>query len=185
MEQIKILFFALASFFGIEDGRFAANKTTITISPNKQEIEIVQENLFTVIQSEEDSIAAVEQWDKLFYWKERGTSLSKELNSFSVKSVRFKSIKKTISPHLILGYSSENDLRAMGIWFNKNKNQFSINNISSHNVLTMQGELIGNYWVFNGGEKFSFTIEPFLEMSKKHQNLKVSLTDLIMENKKN
>lgn len=60
MEQIKILFFALASFFGIEDGRIASEKTTITVYPQNKEVEIIQEGLFTVIQTQKDSTLVLE-----------------------------------------------------------------------------------------------------------------------------
>lgn len=183
MEQIKIIFFVLTSFFGIEDGRIVADKTTVTIDPKTQEIEIVQENLFTVIQSEKDTILTLEQWEKLRYWKERKTFWAKELDSFTNKSLTFTPIKKTIQPHLLLTYSKEKDLRMMGIWYNTEKNQFSINHIPEQNIKSKNGKLVGNYWVFDGDSKFSFTIEPFLQMPEKHKELKTSIKEILMDNK--
>lgn len=183
MEQIKIIFFVLTSFFGIEDGRIAADKTTVTIYPKTQEIEIIQENLFTVIQSEKDTTLILEQWDKLRYWKERKTSWAKELDSFPIKSFTFTPIKKTIQPHLVLTYSKEKDLRMMGIWYNDEKNQFFINHIPQQNIKTENGKLEDNYWVFNGDSKFSFTIEPFLQMPEKYKKLKMPIKEIIMDKK--
>ena len=96
MEQIKIIFYALASFFAIENGRFAAEKTTVTIDPKQQQIEIIQEGLFTVIQSEKDSILALEQWNKIQVDKEKNIPWAKALDSFSIKNFTFTPIKKTL-----------------------------------------------------------------------------------------
>lgn len=181
MEQIKILFFVLGSFFGIEDGRIAADKTTVTIDPKNQEIEIIQENLFAIIQSEKDTALGLEQWDKLFNWKERKTLWSKELDSFPVKNFTLIPKKKTIQPQLTLSYSNEKDLRALGIWYNAEKNQFSINHIPQENIKTENGKLEGNYWVFNGDSTFSFTIEPFLQMPESYQKFKRPLKELLNE----
>lgn len=184
MESIKILFFILGSFFGMENVGIAADKTTVTIYPKKQEIEIIQENLFTVIQSEKDKALVLEQWDKLFYWKEKNTPLAKELDNFNVKSFTFTIPKETIQPHLTLSYSKQKDLQAMGIWYNEEKNQFSINHIPEQNIKTKNGKLEDNYWIFKGESTFSFTIEPFLQMAEKYKTHKHSLKDIVDQQKK-
>jgi len=163
MEQIKILFFALASFFGIEDGRIASEKTTITLYPDLREIEVIQEELFTVIQTEKDSILIVEQWNKICDSKSGKTVWSKELDSFPVKNFSLLPIKNKIQPHLKLKYSQEKDL------YNKKKKQFSINNIPQHNIKTSDGQLEKNYWVFSAKDTITFTIEPFLQMPENYK----------------
>ncbi len=184
MEQIQILFYALCSFFTIEGGRIAADKTTVTIYPETQEIEIIQENVFTVIQSKKDTTLVLEQWDKLLHWKEKETPWSKELDSFRLKNFTLTAVKKTIEPHIKLTYSNEKDLRALGIWYNAEKNQFSINHVPKHNLKTKKGTLVDQYWVFNGDSTFSFTLVPFLQMPEKYQKFKHPLNEFIKENKK-
>jgi len=185
LEQIKILFFALASFFGIEDGRIASEKTTITIYPQNKEIQIIQERLFTVIQTKEDSTMVLEQWNKILDSKEKHTlTWSEELNDFSVKNFNFTLVKNTIQPHLTLNYTKEKDLRNLGIWYNEERNKFSINNIPQHNIKTDDGKLEGNYWVFNAENAVTFTIEPFLEMPESYQKLKKPLKEILKSNKK-
>ena len=179
MEQIKILFYLLTSFFAFEKGHIAADKTTVTVHPDKQEIVIVQEGLFTVIQSEKDSTLVLEQWDNIFHWKENNTSWAKDLDSFSVKSFELTDTQNTIKPNIILKYSDEESLRALGIWYNPEKNQYSINHIPEHNLKTKVGELNGNYWNFEGGNAFSFTLEPFLQMPERYQKSKVPLNELL------
>jgi hypothetical protein len=179
MEQIKILFYVLSSFFGIEDGRIAAEKTTVTVYPKSQEIEIIQENLFTIIQSENDSTILAEQWKTIINSKESTISWVKDLDNFTVKKLIFSTSKNTIQPHVMLRFTTEKDLRAMGIWYDAANNKFSINHIPKDNIKTKDGKLEGNYWVFNGGATFSFTIEPFLEMPENFQKIKKPLEEII------
>lgn len=184
MEQLKILLYVLATFFGIENGQFVAEKTTVTISPQNKEIKIIQENLFTIIQSENDKILALENWNKLIEAKEGKISWSKELEHFPIKEIHFTCINSTVQPHLTLCYSKEKDLQALGIWYDSEKNQFAINYNPQLNIKTKNGKLTNNYWYFNGDNTFSFTIEPFWQMPEKYQKLKVSLKQLLVENGK-
>ncbi|WP_417196561.1 hypothetical protein [Bizionia sp.] len=180
MEQIKILFFVLSSFFGINDSQIAAEKTTVIISPKSQEIEIIQENLFTVIQSEKDTTSVLEQWKKLVNAEADNTyAWAKDLENFPIKNLTLKSIKKNIQPHLKLNYSTEKDLRVMGIWYNKEKNQFFINHIPQQNLKTTDGKLVENYWIFDGANTFSFTIEPFLQMPENYKKFKKPLNEIV------
>ncbi len=182
MEQINILFFVLSSFFGINDGQIAAEKTTVIISPKSQEIEIIQENLFTVIQSNKDTTSVLEQWGKLVNAETDNTyAWAKDLDNFHTKNLILKSIKGTIQPYLKLNYSTEKDLRVMGIWYNEEKNQFSINHIAQQNLKTTEGKLVENYWIFDGDNTFSFTIEPFLQMPENYQKFKKPLNEIVNE----
>ena len=178
MEQIKIVFFALASFFGIEDGKIAADKTTVTIYPEIKKVVIFQENIFTVIQSENDSTLTLEQWNKIKNREERHIFWAKELDSFPIKKLVLKHIKKNIQPQITLSYSNQKDLSVLGIWYNTEKNQFSINQIPQYNIKTNDGVLAGNYWIFDGNSNFSFTLEPFLLMPEKYKKHKISITKL-------
>ncbi|HIB49120.1 MAG TPA: hypothetical protein EYO35_12525 [Flavobacteriaceae bacterium] len=184
MEQIKIIFFVLASFFGIEEGKIAADKTTVSVYPQNKRIEIIQEDLFTVIQSKKDSILVLEQWNNLLFWKERNTNWSKELNGFTAKNFSITYTENTIKPNLTLTYLKEEDLRALGIWYNAESNRFSINHIPRNNIESESGKLIDNYWNFDGVKSFSFTIEPFLKMSEDYKKFKVPLKELLAKYKK-
>lgn len=183
MEQIKIIFFALTSFFTIENGLIVADNTTVTIDPENKEIEIIQNNLFTVIQSEKDRKLVLEQWDKLLHWQQKNASWSPELDSFSSKDFNIISSKETLQPRVVLRYSEEKDLRTLGIWYHKEKNQFSINQIPQHNIKTNNGKLEGNYWVFKADEKFSFSLEPFLEMPENYKQFKKPLESIVLQKK--
>lgn len=179
MEQIKILFFLLTSFFAFEEGHIAADKTSVTVYPDKQKIEIVQEGLFTVIQSEKDSTTVLEQWDQIVHWKKKKTSWAKDLDSLTIKNFDLTDAQNTIRPHITLKYSNKEDLRALGIWYNPEKNQYSITHIPEQNIKTEEGKLDGNYWYFDSDGPFSFTMEPFLQMHEKYQKSKIPLNELL------
>lgn len=176
MEQIKILFFALTSFFTIENGRIVADKTTVTVYPKAHKIEIIQENLFSIIKQKSDTTLVLKQWNELQSWKENNISWAKELDNFTTKKLV---IKKVIKPHLTLIYSNEKDLEAMGIWYHKEKASFSMNQIPQNNIKTKDGKLVGNYWVFNSDNKFTFTIEPFLQIPEEYKKLKIPIGKII------
>lgn len=185
MEQIRIIFFVLTSFFGIEDGSIAADKTYVTVNPENKEIEIVQNGLFTVLQKENDGHLVMEQWGEILEIQENeNTSWATELANFPTKRFHFTLRNDTIRPHLLLTYATEDDLQALGVWYDSKRNQFSVNNIPHHNLKTKSGKLTGNYWNFKGDGSFSFTLEPFLEMPVYDQQIKIRLEELLKEYKK-
>lgn len=184
MEQIKILFFALTTFFGIEGGLIAPEKTTVTIHPENKTIEVTQNNFFTITNSENEKTLVLKQWDKLYHWEKKQITWVKELDNFPTKRLSFTTENKKIQAHLKLNYANEKALKIMGIWYNKEKNEFSINHIPQHNIKTEFGKLEDNYLVFNGNNTFSFTIEPFLQMPEQYKKLKQPLEILLAENKK-
>lgn len=190
MNEIKILFFALGSFFGMDDARITADKTTVLIYPKEKQIEIIQEDLFALIQSEKDERLVLEQWDKIYKWKEKHTAWAKELDNFTFKDFKLTPVKMTtqtylvlIRPHLSLKYTHEKDLASMGIWFNAAKNKFYLNNIPEDNIQSSNGKLEGNYWVFDAEDRISFTIEPYLKKIDKFKNSRIPLKKLLRKYK--
>lgn len=183
MEFIKIIFFAVLSFFHNEEGLILADKATVTIHPKTRQIEIIQDGLFTIIETDEDKILVLKQWEKLLLWEENKLVWTRELDSFPIKNFYISPSKDKIQTHFILKYSVEKDLSAMGIWYDAEKNQFSINQIPQYNIKTESGKLEGNYWYFQGDDSFSFTIQSFLDMPEKYRNLKLPIEKLLTKNK--
>lgn len=120
MQQINILFYVLGSFFGIVDNKIAADKTTVIIHPQSQEIEIIQEDLFTIIQSEKDTFLVIKQWNNIIEGEK--VAWTNELENFTSKNLTINKQNDRIQPHLKLSYSNENELRLFGIWYNIEKN---------------------------------------------------------------
>lgn len=181
MEQLTILFFALTSFLGIENNIIAADKTTVTIHPQNQQIEIVQEDLFAIIRSEADLTLARELWAGVSTMTKSDATWAQALDGFTTKTLSLASLDSQIQPQLTLTYGDEQALRAMGVWYDAKKKQFSVNHVPHDNLQTEDGKLVGNYWVFDGDKTFSFTLEPFKQMPEKYQQLKQPLSQVLAE----
>eukprot|EP01090_Pellita_catalonica_P005516 TRINITY_DN1557_c0_g1_i6.p1 TRINITY_DN1557_c0_g1~~TRINITY_DN1557_c0_g1_i6.p1 ORF type:complete len:103 (-),score=4.13 TRINITY_DN1557_c0_g1_i6:35-343(-) len=91
MEVIKIAFFVLGVFFG-ENSRIGAEKTTVTINPNKQTITIVQENIFALIANEADSMQVSTELEKVI-----ARNWRKEIETYPSKSCTFHVTDKGLS----------------------------------------------------------------------------------------
>lgn len=180
MEEINILFYVLGSFFGLTDNRIAADKTTVILYPKSQEIEIIQENLFTIIQSSKDTAYVVNQWETII--DEKNNEWTQELNGFGNKSLKIDTTNDQIITHIRFSYTDENDLRLFGIWYNSEKNQFSINHIPNETIKSKDGSLNGNYWIFKDKSTFSFTLEPFLQLAENYKRNKVKLEKILQIN---
>lgn len=184
MLEIKIIFFALASFLGIKDARIAADKTTVIIHTQSKEVEIIQEGLFTVLQTGSDTSLVLNEWEKILEAQENKQAWAKDLDSLRVEQLSFPTSKDGMQAHLRLRYSKEKDLSALGIWYKEEQRQFSINNIPPYNINTNDGQLEGNYWVFEAKDSLSFSIAPFDQMPEMYKKLKVPLEDFLAEAKK-
>ena len=170
MEPIKIFFFALASFFGVENQRILADKTTVTVYPQKKQIEIIQENIFAFVPTANDLPLAKEEWNGVYNYEQNGEKWSQELAYFSDKKIKFSENKKGKTAKITLTYTHPNDMTVMGIWYNEDEKQFTMNYIPEHNLKTKDGKKNGIFWNFDGNKNFSFTVEPFKTMPK---NIKI------------
>ncbi|MGM8897017.1 MULTISPECIES: hypothetical protein [unclassified Psychrobacter] len=187
MEPITILFFALSSFLRLEHSPIVADKTTVTIQPQGQQIEIIQEDLFTIVHKDDDLEVVKEEQTALFSEAQQNTAWAKELNSFTDKAITFSSTDNQLNTHITLTYQDETDLRALGVWYDAQQNQFSINYIPNDNLQTEDGQRLGNYWVFDGDKTFSFTLEPFKALptdykSTDYQKYSIPITVILDEN---
>lgn len=170
MEVIKIAFFVLGVFFG-ENSRIGAEKTTVTINPNKQTITIVQENIFALIANEADSMQVSLELEKVI-----ARNWRKEIETYPSKSCTFYVTDKgDLNAKIILKYPSENVLRDFALDFNKEAKEFSLINIPDWNVETEDGGLKGNYWRFSANNSFTFVVTPFKSMPDKFKGAKRNL----------
>ncbi|WP_298972897.1 hypothetical protein [uncultured Psychrobacter sp.] len=183
MEQIAIIFFALNSFLGMEDNTISADKTTVTVYPRRQIIEITQQDLFAIVHSDTDATYVKRQWASVSAHSQQGTGWAKALAPFPSKTITLVTVNNQVQPQLTLSYNDEKDLRAMGIWYNADKNHFSINHVPRDNLQTTDGKLIGNYWVFNVDQPFSFTLEPIHTLPQPCQKSKRTLSKLLTDSR--
>lgn len=178
MEQIKIIFFAISTFLGIENGQILATSTTVTVFPKKKELIIVQDELSAVLMNSNSKNAVLEEWKTISAQDSATYEWSEELKGFDNKKLVITTNESEITTKISMTYTDVSQLRAMGIWFNEQENSFSINEIPQYGITTTDGVIDGNYWKFKD-QPFSFTINPFKSAPENILALKKSLKDIL------
>lgn len=173
MEQIKILFFIAGTFFGVDQSRIIAEKTTVTINPQEKTIVILQENLVSLIKNEGDSLKVQNELEKI---KQPNQSWSSEFKDYSKKEKDFYIAvdDQTLNLKLTLNYTSAKDLKAFGIDINKD-DKFSMTNFPKSHTKSTDGKLGERYWVFETNNSFTFTEEPLTDMPEEFKIYKRNL----------
>lgn len=173
MEQIKILFFVIGAFFGVEQSGIIAEKSTVTIDPQEKTITILQENLVALIQNENDSLKIRNELSKI---TEINHTWNSEFNDYLKKEKSFYISEDTTSLNLklTLTYNTDKDLKAFGI--NKNKEgKFSMTNFPKSHVKSTDGKLGERYWNFESNKPFTFSEEPLTDIPLEYQKFKRSV----------
>ena len=177
MELIKVIFFAIGTFFGVENSIVMAEKTNVSIDTKTQTITINQNNLFTIIRNEQDSIKVAEQLYRIsnqateeerYQWRE-------EFNDYKLKTldITTNKEKKQLDISIKLKYNTSKDLKVFAIDYVEAENSYAIINIESWNIDTDKGELKGNYWYFK--DDISFSMSPAATMPEQYKPLKKDL----------
>ena len=173
MEEIKILFFIVGTFFGVDQSLVISETTTVTINPEEKTIVILQENLISLIQNESDSLKVLAEL-KLISQPEH--QWSSEFKDFSNKAKCFyiSDNEKTLNSKISLTYKNVTDLKVFGI--NKNKaGKFSMTNFPKSHIKSTDGKLGERYWNFEANKPFSFTENPLTDMPEEYRKFKKSL----------
>lgn len=172
MEIIKIIFFAIGTFFGIENSQIAAEKTTVTINPIAHTIVVVQEQLFSITKTKEDSLRVSEE---LLVMIKDTNDWRPELKSYASKSYEFYESKTGyLNAKISLTYGNDADLKPYAIDLLEDKT-YSIINIPRWDLRTNGGKINGNYWHFDADTIFEFTVTPFKEIPAEYKIHKKSL----------
>ncbi|WP_179319383.1 hypothetical protein [Winogradskyella helgolandensis] len=173
MEAIKILFFVVGTFFGMNQSNIISEKTTVTVNPEEKTIVILQENLVTFIKTQSDSLNIKNELSKIVH---PNHSWSSELKNFPVKEKEFymSDDHKSLHLKLSLTYSTLKDLKVFGIHMN-NDGKFSMTNFPKSHTKSKDGILEDPYWNFEADRPFTFTEEPLTDLPEAFQKLKTNL----------
>jgi len=178
MELIKIMFFALGTFFGIENSQIGAEKTTVTIDPNAKTITVIQENLFTLIRHEADSLLISEQLTAIL--KEASTEKSQSPEEGSKSLSFYTSGKDNLNAKIEITYTNHKDLKDYAIDCSED-GSYSLINYPSWKLSTEDGTLKDKYWNFDGDATFEFILEPFKELPAEYEVYKKNLFPMWQE----
>lgn len=184
MEQVNILFFILSTFFGINDSKIAAEKTTVTINPQSKTITIVQENLFAIVTNEAQNNALVMDFDSILKKTSNNLAWSNEMEKYTNTSCEFyETDRNLLNAKIIFNYENPKDLKSLGVYFTEEK-KYAINHIPNDNLSTKDGMLNGNYWYFETDKPFAFSFSPFKEIPEAYKKFKKSLYPIWINIKK-
>jgi len=177
MDEIKILFYVLATFLGGEETYIAAEKATVVIDPVAKTITIGQEDLFTVVMETRDHLKVI---DKLTEVTEN-TGWREELAEYPTVSCElYEGANGALHANLLLEYRSDEDLKDYGLTYHE-EGYFSFTNFPQDNLRTDDGKLHGNYWHFDATRAFKFSLEPSDTMPDEVKVLKMRLLDVWRE----
>lgn len=151
MEQV-IGFLILSSLFGIENSRIAAEKVTVTINPVEKTIVLEQENLFSVIKTEKDSVAVSHEFENIYQY-----NWLREIETYSTKTLEFSEDENNLlNAKVTLLYNNFRDLKKFGIYVSQEGN-YQLINIPTFHIKTEDGTLKDKKWEFNASKPFTFT----------------------------
>lgn len=157
METIKLVFFVLGVFFGIETTSVVAEKTIVTVDPISNVMEIQLKNLLAVYPKENDPTLVEKEFSEIYAKKDRWNSL---FDAYLKKSIVYNSPKKgVIDATITLKYSEPEDLKIFAIDINP-EGKYSFINIPQWNVETTDGIKNSYYWNFEPNATFSFSLSP-------------------------
>ncbi|WP_291869383.1 hypothetical protein [Maribacter sp.] len=151
MEEI-IGFLILGSLFGIDNCRIAAEEVSVTINPVAKTIIIEQDNLFSIIKSEKDSVAISKELEKMY----KGKWL-REIETYTSKTLEFSADENnSLHAKVTLHYNNFRDLKKFGITVSS-EGKYQLVNIPTFNIKTESGQLNKEHWEFDANKPFTFT----------------------------
>lgn len=167
MELIKIIFFVIGSFFGLENSRVVAEKTTVTINPEEKTIHVLYDNIITIIQNKSDSTTVQNELKKIM---NSNQNWDIDFESYAKKEKIFYAANgdTTLNGKLSLTYTNITDLKIFGIELDKNK-KYTMTNFPSSNMSSTDGVLGERYWTFNSDKSFTFVLEPMRNMPEEYK----------------
>ncbi|WP_299680901.1 hypothetical protein [uncultured Dokdonia sp.] len=179
MELIKIIFFALGTFFGVENSRIISEKTHVKIDPEKHIITVTHEHLFTMVQKEEDSIRVANELyrianpaagDTRYDWRE-------ELTTYETKTLVISTSpeQKQLNASIKLKYNTKEQLKDFAIEYVTEENSYALINIPEWNIETTTGVLKDNFWYFK--DEISFSLSPAENMPDAYRKYQKGLYD--------
>src|SRR5690606_27935811 len=110
MNEVKIFFIIIGTFFMREQPSLVAEKAVISVDPIKKQVVIVQKNLISTV--EEQSVPKTEEFQKL---KNKELHWVNDLNVFKNKEVSIQENGNSVSLTVSFTYDKPEDLSIINI----------------------------------------------------------------------
>lgn len=156
MNEVKIFFIIIGTFFMREQPTLVAEKAIISIDPQKKEVVITQHNLIST--SEEQDVSKTEELLKL---KNKEINWVEELTPFKNKSLQVQENGNSVSLTLSFQYDDPKDLEAINIGYNDS--EYSV--FLEEKLVAKSGnsQISEPYVLFKENAPFSFEVGIFDE----------------------
>ena len=151
MNEVKIFFIIIGTFFMREQPSLVAEKAVISVDPIKKQVVIVQKNLIST--TEEPSVQKTEEFQKL---KNKELNWENELNIFKNKEISIQENGNSVSLTVSFNYDKPEDLSIINIDYNESKFATFID--EKIKGLTGDFQIEEPYLVFKDNKPFSFEV---------------------------
>lgn len=156
MNEVKIFFIIIGTFFMREQPSLVAEKAVISVDPIKKQVVIVQKNLISTI--EEQSVQKTEEFQKL---KNKELNWANELSLFKNKEISIQENGNSVSLTVSFNYDKPEDLSLINIDYNES--QFATFMDEKIKGLTGDFHVEEPYLVFKENKSFSFEVSIYDE----------------------
>lgn len=164
METLKLVFFVVGVFFGVETTSVVAEKTIVTVDPISNVMTIQLQNLVAVY-PKEGNVSVSSEFIEMYTKKENWNPL---FDAYLEKDIVYSSSKKgVVNATITLKYSKPEDLKIFAIDINR-EGKYSFINIPQWKVETADGVQNSYYWNFEPNKTFSFTMSPLENVPKEY-----------------
>ncbi|MCH7397012.1 hypothetical protein MM236_03390 [Belliella sp. DSM 107340] len=164
MIEIRIIFFILGTFFGIDNSNILSESVQVEIDPESKTVIVYHKGLYTFIKDEEEIIIVLQELEilrnlnQVIHTEEIQSNGQDTYDWIELELMSNKDDEK-LDAKLQLKYKDDEFLESMGISYSVKDKAYTMINFESDNIQSSVGELNGNRWYFK--EKLIFTIEPF------------------------
>lgn len=166
MNEIKIFFIIIGTFFMREQPSLVAEKATVHIDPATKTVQIVQNNVISTT-----DITDVSKTEEFLKLKNKELNWVKALDSLKDKSYELVEEQGSVSIKLRFTYSDPKDLEVLTI--THNNGEFAVFNEENLEVIEGNPTDKAPYLMFKDNAVFSFTVSIFKEWlepgAEKHQ----------------
>lgn len=151
MVKIKVFLCMLTTLLGVENSLIITESTTVTVNPVEKTIVVHQKNILGVFNTAQDSLA-IENEIKLL--KSKKPIWSKELASFTKKSLTFTESNNQLNATIKLTYNTSTDLSSF--FRIKDNGDFMLLD-NPNDIITNDGEIKNNNLYFKSNKPFTYT----------------------------
>ena len=168
-----VLLYALGTFFGVDNSFIISDKTIITVNPQAKTITIIQENLFSIRKTEEDSMQITKELSTIL-----ANNWAEELRGFTTSLEFYTSEEGNFNSKIILDYEHIRAIEMLGFEYRNGK--FAIRNKPRLNISSEDGEKGAYDWEFEPYKTFTFTLEPYKDIPERYLEYKKSIKPIYM-----